>query len=165
MVEGNRIPEALLARLEDGRVRPVSSVELFRGQRSLVLGVPGAFTPVCNGRHIPDFIENAPALRKAGFTQLLCIAPNDPYVVDVWARTLDPTGQIQFLSDGNLDFTRALGLLNKERYLFLGLRSHRYLMSVRGCIITHLRVEPHSLSYSCTHPADALDRTPEKASA
>jgi 2-Cys peroxiredoxin 5 len=157
VVEGNLIPEALLGRLEGGELRAMRSVDLFRGHRSIVMGVPGAFTPVCTQRHVPDFVDNADALRRAGFTQLICIAPNDPFVLDMWSRMLDPGGRIKFVSDGNLEFNRALGLLSEGRSLFLGTRSERYLLVIDNGTIAHLRIEPNAMAYSCTRAADAME--------
>ena len=77
-------------------------------------------------------------------------------MLDAWARQLDPQGKIEFYSDGNLDFARALRLDVTNRALFLGQRSQRYLMSTENGVITRLKVEPDILRYSCTRSADAM---------
>ena len=156
-LSGTRVPEIRLGFLEDGEVRSVSTADIFAHGLTVVLGIPGAFTPVCTKRHLPDFISNAAKFEKIGCRQLVCIAPNDPFVLEEWARKVDPAGTIRFLSDGNLQFTRALGLDSANHELFIGTRSQRYLMIVENGTIVRLRVEPNILTYSCSGAEDALN--------
>ncbi len=154
---GDDLPYAQLAFLKDGAVATTDTVEVFAGFRSVVIGVPGAFTPVCTEQHVPDFVRNAPKLRQAGFQKLVCIAPNDPFVIDSWRKHVDPAGTVAFYADGNLDFTRRLGLERLQRDLFLGLRSERYMLVLDGLRVRHVRVEPTITLYSCVRSSDALD--------
>ena len=158
IITGSRIPDVQLAALDDrGEVRAVAAAELFAYGRALVLGIPGAFTPICSTQHVPDFVQNADRLTAQGYSHLICIAPNDPFVLDAFARQFDPDRRIEFLSDGNLDFTRALNLEARNRALFLGRCSQRYLMIVENGLITRIRIEEDLLRYSCTRAADALE--------
>jgi peroxiredoxin len=154
---GSRVPEVQFGQLVDGEVRCISASEVFAYHRAVVIGVPGAFTPVCTKQHIPDFIKNVDRLNASGFSQLVCIAPNDPFVLAEWARIVDPETKLLFLSDGNLDFTRALGMECSNRPLFLGCRSERYMLIVDDGTITRLRVEPNILTFSCSRAEDVAD--------
>jgi peroxiredoxin len=136
---GTRIPNVKLGRLRGGEVQVVTARNIFERRRSIVLGVPGAFTPGSTRQHVPEFIRNATRLKASGYGELICIVPNDPFVVQMWAEMIDPEEKLLFLSDGNLDFTRALGMSSHNRPLFLGQRSKRYLMTVDDGIITRLR--------------------------
>lgn len=156
-LSGSRIPDVRLGYLQDGEVRTVSAVKYFAEGRTIVLGVPGAYTPVCTQRHIPDFIANVDKFDMLGFRQLVCIAPNDPFVLEAWSRDVDPAHKIRFLSDGNLEFTRALGLDSANRELLIGTRSERYLMIVDNGTIVRLRIEPNILTFSCATAEDALN--------
>jgi peroxiredoxin len=151
---GMRVPGAMVAELEDGHVNPLTAHDvLFRG-RSLVIGVPGAFTPLCTERHVPNLVQSAERLRRSGFDHLVCFVASDPFVTQAWQRVVDPKGWIRFVSDGNLNFCRALGLNTHEQSLFLGDRSERYLMIVQDGIIEKVRVEQRITDYSCTRPSD-----------
>lgn len=151
------VPDVQLGFLENGEVRSISTSDLFAHGRTVVLGVPGAFTPVCTSKHIPDFLKQADAFDMQGCRQLVCIAPNDPFVLEEWAERVDPERKIRFLSDGNLAFTRALALSCENQSLFIGERSERYLMIVENGTIVRLRVEPNILTYSCSGADDALE--------
>lgn len=158
---GRRIPDVALAYMDSGDVRTIDAEAVFANEWAVAIGVPGAFTPICTKQHLPDFIRSAAQLKKNGFSKLVCLTANDPFVVDEWARRLDPEGEIRFLSDGNLAFARALGLSAKMPSLFLGERSERFMMIVQDGIIEHFRIEPNVLTFSCTRAEDALQMKEE----
>jgi len=152
ILNGSRVPAVPLARLENGALQTTPADRLIAYGRAVVMGIPGAFTPVCTQRHIPEFAQSAEKLTAAGFSHLICIAPNDPFVLEAWARQVDPASRIDFYSDGNLEFTRALGLLEQVSHLFLGWRSARYLMVTNDGVIQRLRIEKDVLDYQCARP-------------
>jgi len=158
-----KVPDIQLGFLVNDDVRSLSASALFAHGRTVVLGVPGAFTPVCTAQHIPDFLRQADTFDMQGCRQLVCIAPNDPYVLEAWAQHVDPDRRIRFLSDGNLEFTRTLALDRLNPRLFMGERSERYLMVIENGTIVRLRIEPNILTFSCTgadealHAANSLD--------
>jgi len=156
VLNGNPVPRVELGFLEQDRVSAVATGTLFARGKTLAIGIPGAFTPVCTTRHLPDFLLNVERVRDAGYTQLLCIAPNDPFVLDAWVRTVDPEGKIRFLSDGTLDFAEALGVVDVDRKSFLGRRSKRYLLAVENGVIVRLKVENSIYECSVTKPSAAL---------
>ena len=156
IVNGARVPAVNLGRLDHGVVASVNAENIFEGKRSVVLGVPGAFTPVCTKEHVPDFVRSANQLVASGFDQLLCVAPNDPFVLEAWQSVVDPCRKLTFFSDGNLDFCRALGLSLKNEELFLGVRSRRYMLIVDHLTIQRVRVEANILTFACTRAEEAL---------
>ena len=147
---GQRIPAAALAELHDGELKVVRTERLFAGKRAIVMGMPGAFSPTCAQKHLPDFIGAADRLRAAGFQILACVTPNDPWVMERWAQDVDPKGKIRFLSDGNLDLTRKLGLSVRADDYHLGERSARYTMILRDAVIEKLSVENAIEDFACT---------------
>lgn len=155
--QGQRLPPVTLAELRHGEVITLRVEPLLAGKRSLLIGVPGAFTPVCSERHLPQFIEAADKLRRAGFDQLLVIAPSDPFSMAAWAQQVDPEGKLRFLSDGNLDFTRKAGLTSHERALFLGERGCRYTMIVQDAVVERLNIEASVLDVTCSRAAAVLE--------
>ena len=147
---GRRIPPASFAELQNGGLSLLSTERLFAGKRAIVMGMPGAFSPTCAQKHLPDYIANAERLRSAGFQLLTCITPNDPWVMERWAQELDPDRKIRFLSDGNLELTRKLGLSVRADSFHLGERSARYTMILRDAVIEKLAVENTIEEFACT---------------
>lgn len=153
---GKLLPDSKLGEMVGGEIRTVLANEVFASGRALIVGMPGAFTPICSGRHLPNLVANAARLRQGGIRHLACIVTSDLFTIDTWARQADPAGQIRFLSDGNLTLARALGLTSYEPTLFLGERSARYVLLVQDGVISSVRVEQSILDVACT-AVDTLD--------
>lgn len=155
---GQRIPSARVAETNRyGDIEGQYSDMLFVGARVLIVGVPGAFTPVCSNKHLPPIIERAGELRRAGFTDLFCLAASDPFSTQAWAEQIDPTHQLQFVSDGNLSFARACGLTTDESAFFLGVRSRRFTMVLQDLVVARLNVEASVLDVTCSAAEAILD--------
>lgn len=151
---GQRIPSVRLGEMVEGQLRVVrASDDLGRG-RAVIVGMPGAFTPVCTGKHLPSLIQNADRLRAAGVAHVVCIVTSDPWATDAWSRLADPHRKVRFLADGNLSLARALGLTTHEPRLLMGERSERYMLTTRDGVIDSIRVEERLNDLSCTDVED-----------
>lgn len=153
---GQRAPLAMLAELVGEEVKAVSTDMLFAGRRAVVIGAPGAFTPICTRNHVPEFVAAADNMRRAGYSLVACIVASDPFATERWAREMDPERKVRFLSDGNLDFARAANLVSLERDLFLGERSARYLMVLENAVVHRFSVERSMMDLSCTRAQDVF---------
>lgn len=154
---GRRIPDANVAEYVDDAIVTHSMRELLAGARSIVTGMPGAYTPVCTMQHVPNLIANAERFAASGFTGIYCLVTSDPFSLAAWARSVDPQHKVRFLSDGNLDFCGALGLISNERDLFMGRRSCRYTLVTEGDVMRAVRVEESVLDFHCTRAELAID--------
>ena len=67
---------------------------------------------------------------------------NDAAVMDAWGKAQDERRSITMLSDGNADFTMAVGMEIDRRASGMGLRSKRYAMIVDDGVISKLNLEP-----------------------
>jgi 2-Cys peroxiredoxin 5 len=149
---GARLPQVRICEVVDGQQRVLRASDLLARGRAMIVGMPGAFTPLCSERHLPSLIRNADRLRAAGFTEVACVVTSNPFAVDAWAKAADPLKKVRFLSDGNLAFTRALGLTTHEPRIFLGECSQRYLLTARDGAIDSVRVEDSIINLSCADP-------------
>jgi len=55
-------------------------------------------------------VTHADAIKKKGVDEIVCMAVNDPFVMDAWSKDRGATGKVRLVSDGNGEFTKALGL-------------------------------------------------------
>ena len=110
---GEAIPEAKLMQATAEGPKEVTTSDLFGGKTVVLFGVPGAFTPTCSARHLPGYVERADEFKKRGYG-LVCIAVNDAFVMDAWAKSQNVPDDIQLLADGNADFA-------KERCIVIGI--------------------------------------------
>lgn len=154
---GQRLPSVELAHIVGDQLKSVGLDGLLRGRRVVLVGLPGAFTPVCTGRHLPELIGQASKLRASGIDEIICVAPNSPWVVHEWAQRLDPGSQLTFLSDGNLDLAQKSGLSVMERSLFLGQCCKRFTVLLQNAVIEKLAVEETVNALTCTRPSTFLE--------
>ena len=138
---GDRIPDVTLMRMGDSGPTPVSTEALFSGKRVVFFALPGAFTPVCSGRHLPGFLTHAAAIREKGVDSIVCLAVNDAFVMDAWAKDQNVGEAILMAADGNGDFTRAVGMEEDRRDRGMGIRSLRYAMVVEDKVVKRISVE------------------------
>src|SRR5690606_14113733 len=136
---GDRIPEVVLKRIREG-VENVDTPTLFDGRKVLLFAVPGAFTPTCSEKHLPGFIQRFDEFRSRG-VDVVCMAVNDPFVMQAWGRTLDAPDGLQLVSDGNADLTRALGLEMDASGYGMGIRARRFALYAEDGIVRELFVE------------------------
>lgn len=139
--EGQTVPDVTFRTREQGEWRTRTTDELFAGQNVIVFSLPGAFTPTCSTTHLPRYNELAPVFREQGIDRIVCIAVNDPFVMEEWGRSQE-CGDVLLLPDGNGAFTEGMGLMVDKRDLNFGRRSWRYSMLVRDRRIEKMFVEP-----------------------
>ena len=87
---GDRIPEGKLKVMGKDGPMNVAAEELLGKGRVVLFSVPGAFTPTCNAKHLPGFVQQASALRGKGVSKLVCLAVNDVFVMDAWGLSQSP---------------------------------------------------------------------------
>ncbi len=146
---GDKIPEGALAHKTADGINPVSTAELFGGKKVVLFAVPGAFTPTCSLKHLPGFIEKAAEIRAKGIDSIVCLAVNDAFVMDAWAKERGVGDAVIMLADGSAEFTKAVGLELDGSRLGLGLRSQRYAAIIEDGVVKSLHVEePRQLEVS-----------------
>jgi peroxiredoxin len=138
---GDRLPAVNLRQLTAEGIKDVPIADLTRGKKVVLFAVPGAFTPTCSEKHLPGFVDQAEAIKAKGIDAILCVAVNDPFVLGAWEKARNVGGKVRILSDGNAEFTRALGLDFDGSGFGLGTRSKRYAMVVDDGVVKTLLIE------------------------
>ncbi|QIB33400.1 peroxiredoxin [Ancylobacter pratisalsi] len=138
---GDMLPSATFrVATADGPV-PKSTDEIFKNKKVVLFAVPGAFTPTCHKNHLPSFIARADEIFAKGVSTIAVTAVNDPFVMEAWEKASNAGGKIVFLSDGNGDFAKEIGLSFDGSAAGLGLRSKRYSMLVDDGEVLVMNVE------------------------
>jgi glutaredoxin/glutathione-dependent peroxiredoxin len=138
---GDRIPAATLKRMTKDGPANITTDEIFKGKTVVLFSVPGAFTPTCHAKHLPGFLRDVGKFRGKGVDTIACLAVNDVFVMDAWAKASNVGDQILMLADGNGDFTRALGLELDGKGFGLGMRGKRFAIVAKDGVATHVNVE------------------------
>lgn len=141
---GDKLPESTLSYLDDaGEVKTVTVSELTKGKKAVLFAVPGAFTPTCSQKHVPGFVEKSAELKARGVDTIACISVNDAFVMKAWKEDLKVKDEVLLLSDGNGDFTRAIGseLDLSDKPVGLGVRSRRYAILAEDGVVKLFNLE------------------------
>ncbi|MGH6864783.1 MAG: peroxiredoxin [Methyloceanibacter sp.] len=141
IAKGDSLPEATFRVLGNEGIESMTTGQIFGGKKVVLFAVPGAFTPTCHLKHLPGFIQNADSFKKKGVDAVVCVAVNDPFVLGAWADKSGGKGKVLFLSDGNAEFTRKIGMDFDGSGIGLGTRSKRYAMLVEDGVVKALNVE------------------------
>src|SRR5512139_4346281 len=101
---GDKVPNAKLFIMKDGRPTPTNTEDLFKGKKVVLFSVPGAFTPTCDAKHLPGFLQNADQLKAKGVDTIACMAVNDVFVMNAWGKHSNVGDKVLMLADGNGDY-------------------------------------------------------------
>ena len=129
---GDKLPGSELFYIDlNNNVKKINILELCKG-RTIILGMPGAFTKTCSALHLPGFIKNYELASKKGISKIVCIAVNDPNVMKAWGENQKAGSKIFMAGDPFLKFTKAIGAEVDKSEKGLGIRSNRYTMLVEN---------------------------------
>jgi glutaredoxin/glutathione-dependent peroxiredoxin len=138
---GERMPVGKFKVMGEKGPQDLTTAQLFDGKRVLLFSVPGAFTPTCDAKHLPGFLQHATALHAKGIDTIACMAVNDVFVMNAWGKSVDVGDQVRMLADGNGDYAKALGLELDARGFGMGVRGQRFALVVDNGIATKVLVE------------------------
>jgi len=148
--------------------KDVSTDDLFANKRCVLFALPGAFTPICSLKHLPDYDNDYLEILSKGIDEVYCLSVNDAFVMRQWGLSLgleedtSPYGigfkKVKLLPDGACQFTRGMGMTctwTTERGF--GERSWRYSMVVNNKIIEKMFVEEPRVINSEADPFEITD--------
>jgi len=138
---GERMPSGTLKTMTKDGPRDVTTDELFKGKKVVLFSVPGAFTPTCDAKHLPGFVQLADQLRAKGVDTLACMAVNDVFVMNAWGKASNVGEKILMLADGNGDYAKALGLELDAKGFGMGTRGQRFSILVQDGVVRQVNVE------------------------
>jgi peroxiredoxin len=138
---GDKVPAGKFKVPTAEGLQDLTTAQLFDGRKVVLFAVPGAFTPTCDARHLPGFVELADQFRAKGVDAIACLSVNDVFVMKAWGKSGGVGDKIVMLADGNGDYTRALGLTLDATGFGMGERSQRYAMVVENGVVKQLFVE------------------------
>jgi peroxiredoxin len=139
--EGDQLPLSEFFYLDSSGPQKIKSADLFKNQKTIVIGVPGAFTKVCSAKHLPGYVKNFEAAKKKGVTKIICISVNDPNVMKAWGENQKVENKIFMVADPYCEFTKLIGAEIDRTEKGLGVRSTRYTMLVENNIIKVIKEE------------------------
>lgn len=138
---GTKMPlEKELMEMQGGGPAGVPLNGVFAGKKVVMFTVPGALTGTCTQSHAPEYVKAMSELTSKGVDAVVCVAVNDPFVMEAFAKKVDAAGSIRFLADGDASLTKALGI-ELETGAFGGTRAIRGSFVVEDGVFTQVNLE------------------------
>ena len=121
--------------------KDVTCDDIFKDKRVVVFSLPGAFTPTCSTQQVPGFEELYDQIKDLGVDEVYVVSVNDTFVMRKWM--IDQGIQnIQFIPDGNGEFTQRMGMLVCKNHVGFGNRSWRYAAVITDGVVEKWFEEP-----------------------
>jgi peroxiredoxin len=138
---GDKMPSGTLTLATKDGPQKVSADEYFQGRKVVLFSVPGAFTPTCDAKHLPGFVEQAAQLKGKGVDKIACLAVNDAFVMKAWGKAQNTEDKVDMIADGNAEYTKALGLEFDGSGFGMGTRGQRFALVIDNGVVKNVNVE------------------------
>ena len=139
--ENETIPNSEVFILENGEPVKKNIENFLKNKKSVIFGLPGAYTSVCSAKHLPGYVKNSEKYKEKGIDQIICMSVNDPFVMNAWGKENNVGDKIIMMGDPFLNFTKAIGAEVDKSGRGLGIRSNRYTMLVDNLKIIKIQEE------------------------
>ena len=139
--ENESIPTSEVFILENGEPVKKSIENILKNKKSVIFGLPGAYTSVCSAKHLPGYVNNVEKYKQKGVDQIICMSVNDPFVMNAWGKENNVGDKIIMVGDPFLNFTKAIGAEVDKSGRGLGIRSNRYTMLVDDLKVMKIQEE------------------------
>ena len=137
----DNIPDVEVFQLINNEPEKIRIKKMFKEKKTILLGMPGAFTSVCSSKHLPGYLNNIDQFKSKGIDLIACIAVNDPFVMNAWGKKQNVHENILMLGDPFLTFTKSIGAEVDKSGRGLGIRSNRYSMLIEDNKILQIQEE------------------------
>ena len=139
--ENQNIPSSEVFVLENGEPTKKNIENILKNKKSIIFGLPGAYTSVCSAKHLPGYVKNSEKYKQKGVDQIICMSVNDPFVMNAWGKENNVGDKILMIGDPFLNFTKAIGAEVDKSGRGLGIRSNRYTMLVDNLKVIKIQEE------------------------
>ena len=139
--ENETVPNSEVFVLENGEPVKKNIENILKNKKSVIFGLPGAYTSVCSAKHLPGYVNNSEKFKQKGIDQIICMSVNDPFVMNAWGKENDVGDKIIMVGDPFLNFTKAIGAEVDKSGRGLGIRSNRYTMFVNNLKVIKIQEE------------------------
>jgi len=139
--ENETMPNSEVFVLENGEPVKKNIESILKNKKSVIFGLPGAYTSVCSAKHLPGYVNNIEKYKQKGVDQIICMSVNDPFVMNAWGKENKVGDKIMMVGDPFLNFTKAIGAEVDKSGRGLGIRSNRYTMLVDNLKVIKIQEE------------------------
>jgi peroxiredoxin len=138
---GEKMPDGSFMQMTKDGPQKITTDQLFGAKTVVLFSVPGAFTPTCDAKHLPGFVELVDQIKAKGVDTVACTAVNDVFVMNAWGKHGGVGDKILMLADGNGAYAKSLGLEMDGTKYGMGMRGQRFALLVKNGVATQVDVE------------------------
>ena len=138
---GDKMPAGAFMTAGPDGPQKLTTEQLFGGKKVVLFSVPGAFTPTCDARHLPGFVQHAADFKAKGIDTVACMAVNDVFVMKAWGKASAVDDKVLMLADGNAEYSKALGLEMDATGFGMGIRGQLFAIVVENGVAKKVLVE------------------------
>jgi len=106
----------------------------------VLFSVPGAFTPTCDAKHLPGFVELADKIKAKGVDTIACTAVNDVFVMNAWVSPATSARRSSCWPTATGIRQGARTRIERHRY-GMGMRGQRFAIIAKNGVATHVNIE------------------------
>ena len=139
--ENDIMPNSEIFVLENGEPIKKNIEDLLKSKKTVIFGLPGAYTSVCSAKHLPGYVNMYQQYKDKGVELIICMSVNDPFVMSAWGKENNVGDKILMIGDPFLNFTKAIGAEVDKSGRGLGIRSNRYTILVDDMKVIKLQEE------------------------
>ena len=139
--ENDIMPNSEIFVLENGEPIKKNIKDLLKRKKTVIFGLPGAYTSVCSAKHLPGYVKMYQQYKDKGIELIICMSVNDPFVMSAWGKENNVGDKILMIGDPFLNFTKAIGAEVDKSGRGLGVRSNRYTILVDDMKVIKLQEE------------------------
>ena len=156
---GDKLPAVKVLSQIGDEVKEIDLAEWSAGRKTVLVGMPGAYTQTCSAAHLPSFIRTAPAFREKGVDEIAVIVVNDVRVTQHWGETSGAEAAgITMMADWDGEFARASGLAFTVPAIGFKDRITRCAMIVENGTVTTLQLEESTSACDLTAGETLLEK-------
>ena len=151
---GDQLPEVNVQIKTAGEIETVTLAEWAGDRKVIVFAVPGAFTPTCSARHLPEFVAESDALKAKGIDDIACLSVNDAFVMSAWGDANDASS-ITMMADPLGGLSQALGIFVVNAPTLGNTRAARMALVADKGVVTHVFMEEPGV-YKVSSPSHIM---------
>ncbi|GAA3860270.1 peroxiredoxin [Celeribacter arenosi] len=139
---GDKLPGGTVLIMGAEGPEQVDLAKKFAGRNVVLFGLPGAFTGTCTNAHLPSFIRTKGQFDAKGVDEVICLAVNDPFVLDAWSSATGAgAAGITLVGDAGSEFVSAAGLDMTAPGAGFYKRSKRFALYAEDGVVKVINIE------------------------
>lgn len=152
---GSKLPDCEVVIWDQNQRMAVRLSDVLKGKEiSCIITVPGAFTPVCSGIHLPSFVNQKEALEKMA-CQVVCISTDKIPSLEAWKKSFSNSDHITMVSDCHHHFGRETDLLVNGNPT-LGTVLKRSSIVVHNGTVEKVNIEANAANCAISHADETI---------